>query len=244
MNSRTTDAIVLRWYPYRSFDRRVIAYTRDLGKVDSVARGTQRMTSKLAGSLEPLRLIQLSIAHGPKNDQVIGAVAVEIYRSLTERLERFAAASTVAELVDQLVKPYHPDERIFQLLLGALRRLNDPAPVFRGFVDLVHLQLLAALGYAPELSHCIVTGVDSDEGVFDADAGGFVSAASARRASLPRITRHDRAKLDELIRGADISAGDPDFTPALYREFRRFVMAKLDHPLRSAAFLEGVLRDR
>lgn len=241
MNSRTTDAIVLRWYPYRSFDRRVIAYTRDLGKIDAVARGTQRMTSKLAGSLEPLRYIQLTIAHGPKNDQVIGAVVNESYRSLAERLPRYAAACAVSELLDQLVKPYTSDERLFDLVLATLKRLNDPEPLFRGFVDVIHLQMMAALGYAPELRHCVLTGEDADDGVFDPIAGGFVVQSAARSSHLPVFTRTHRNILTDLLAHNAPLAQDPVFPQDLTRAFRDFVMSRLDRPLQSDAFLTAIL---
>lgn len=242
MNTRTTEAIVLRRYPYRGFDRRVVAYTRDLGKLDAVARGTQRLTSKLAGSLEPLRKIRLSIAHGPRNDQVIGAVVEAHYPSFTESLPRFGAASAVAELIDQLTKPYHKDERLFTLFVAALERLNDPTPLFRGFVDVVHLQILAALGYAPEFARCVISHEDAEEGVFDPAHGGFVALKHAREQSLPRMTRAERKRMGRILNSTAPLMENPGFAPELLRHFRQFVSTKLDHPLRSQEFLAAVLR--
>lgn len=242
MTSRTTDAIVLRWYPYRSFDRRIIAYTRDIGKVDAVARGTQRITSKLAGSLEPMQVIQLSLAHGPRNDQVIGAVVQQRFPALTESLARYAAACSVVELLDQLVKPYHQDERLFHLLRGALERLAHPALMFRGFVDLVHTQILAALGYKAEFVSSVVSGRDAETGVFDPLHGGFVLAEEASSGNLPALSRRDRAVLEQILAQQN-PPDDPVFSPELYRALRVFVQGKLDHPLYSDAFLNAVLQE-
>jgi DNA repair protein RecO (recombination protein O) len=210
--------------------------------VDGMARGTQRITSKLAGSLEPLLIIKLSIAHGPRNDQVIGAVVEKRFRTLTESLPRFGAAHSITELLDQLVKPYHPDERIFTLVEKALERLENPQPIFRGFVDLVHLQLLAALGYEAAFVQSVVSGRDADDGVFDPSHGGFVLAEEASISDLPRITRQERGTLEALLASDEPPASDPGFAPELYRALRTFIYSKLDHPLRSDAFLTSVLQ--
>jgi DNA repair protein RecO (recombination protein O) len=242
MTSTTTEAVVLRQVPFRGYDRRIIAYTHDLGKVETIARGTQKITSKLAGSLEPLRLIALSIAHGPRNDQVIGAVVRSARPRALAQLPRFAVASSLAELIDQLTKPYIPDERLFHLLCAALERLNDPEPLARRFADFLHLRALSILGYSPELSACLTCREDKEDGVFDADHGGFRCSACAPQRG-PALSRAARAALAAFLQDEGPALAPPELSADLVRRIRHFVRVKLDRPLRSDAFLTRALRE-
>ena len=117
-------------------------------------------------------------------------------------------------------------------------------PLFRGFVDCVHMQMMAALGYTPELSRCLLTGIDADEGVFDPTVGGLVAKTAARSQQHPAFSREHRTLVGKLLEQQEPPDVDPGFPIELTRAFRSFVAARLDHPLRSDAFLNAMLAEQ
>lgn len=59
MQEYVTDAIILRKEPFRDFDGRYYFFTKRFGKILGKAMSTRKITSKLAGHLEPGNLSQV-----------------------------------------------------------------------------------------------------------------------------------------------------------------------------------------
>ena len=80
MESTFTDqVIVLTNYLFRECDSLITVYGKNNGKLDLVARGTAKITSKLAGHLEPISLSNLMIINGKKFNYIGGAVCVNSF---------------------------------------------------------------------------------------------------------------------------------------------------------------------
>ena len=63
-------AITLSRRNFREFDQIVSLYTEDLGKVELLARGIKKITSKQAAHVEPFSLVTLEIARGKEVDHL------------------------------------------------------------------------------------------------------------------------------------------------------------------------------
>lgn len=133
-----------------SSDRRLIVLAAD-GKHDIRARGTQKLESKLAGSLEPLTLVDLTVVHGRASEQVTGSSIRDSYRAIHANLGRIAGAGVVAACADQLIHGTLEDPRPFRvvretfLLIGRSRTNRDILLA----VGYGLWNLLSLLGYAP-----------------------------------------------------------------------------------------------
>src|SRR3712207_7295528 len=97
----TTEAIVLRARRMGEADSVLTLLTADRGKLDAVARGVRKLTSRKAGHLEPLTHSALLLAHGADLDIITQAQAVHTFLPLREDLHRTGAGLYVAELVDR-----------------------------------------------------------------------------------------------------------------------------------------------
>ena len=60
----TTTAIILKRRDYQENDRLFCLYARDYGKIDVLAKGTKKISSKLNPYLEPFYLVKVMIAKG------------------------------------------------------------------------------------------------------------------------------------------------------------------------------------
>ncbi len=149
-----TQAIVIRQMPLGEADRIVTFLTPAAGKVRAVARGVRRPKSKLAGHLELLTRVRVSIAEGRTLDHLSEAVALDSHRPIREDLERLAAAMYLAELADVFCVEESPANAAFNLLTQSLERLETAGtaePLLRHF----ELRLLSDSGFQPELFSCV-----------------------------------------------------------------------------------------
>ena len=130
-----TEAIVLRHRRFVEGGRIVTLLTPARGKLDAVARGVLRPRSKLAGHLEPLRCVEVVLAHGRNLDIVTQAQTVESFAALHDDLGRLSTAMYLADLTDRLTVEHHPsgggwtvDLRPASRLTGAARAGRRHAP--------------------------------------------------------------------------------------------------------------------
>ena len=164
-------AIVLRTHKLGEADRIVVLLTRGHGKVRGVAKGVRRTTSKFGSRLEPGSHIQVQLHEGRGElDIVTQAETVEPYRRTREDLSRMARASSLLEAIEQLTQDREPAPRLFDMLAGGLRVIDErnPAMVSAAF----YLKLLAVEGLTPELNLCVDCGEDGGPLFWAIEAGG------------------------------------------------------------------------
>ena len=153
--SYTTEALVLRARPMQEADRLIIVLTPSLGKLPVTVRGARRINSRLGGHLDAFNHVHLTLALGHRIDVVTGAESMESFGALKGDLDRVAAGLYLAELTDAMLPEASPHPGAYQLLLAAMRALNEGEPP-EGISRYVELRLLEDAGYMPELARCQV----------------------------------------------------------------------------------------
>ncbi len=157
-----TDGVVLARRDWREYDRLITLYTEKYGKVETVARGVRKITSKLAGNLEPMTYARFMLARGRTFDVVASSVKQSSFQIAQNDLGAFALASYFLEVLDRLTRPNLPDHELFALLveyLDELERdvaLHDGSPVFQRLLltEFFLLRVLHQLGFLPALETC------------------------------------------------------------------------------------------
>jgi len=196
MATYKTKAIVLSSYPYREHDRIVSFFSKEYGRIESRARGTRKIVSKLAGHIEPYTEVELLLAHGRRWDILAGSRTIEDRRALRTSLEARTAASVCVEAAKLITKPLDPDLRLYASLSDALRLLGDGVD----HQDIVHAFLWTALqiaGFSPELAFCINCKNQRPREIhFSCEGGGILCEQCAERD--PYATRIERGDLDEV----------------------------------------------
>lgn len=176
----TTQAVVLRRSDFGEDSRLVTLLTPDRGKLNAVARGARRSTSKLGCHLEPFTHCTLFLAQGRSLDLVTQAATIESYRAVREHLLATTAACYAVELVDRATEHELEQRAVFDLLNAFLSRLDrggEPEALLRFF----DMRILTLLGYRPALDRCAAcgTGVDPLSVRFSPLQGGLHCSACA-----------------------------------------------------------------
>ncbi|MBV8727421.1 MAG: DNA repair protein RecO [Candidatus Eremiobacteraeota bacterium] len=155
-------------------DKIYTLFTRERGKVDAVAKGVRRTKSSLAGRLEFMNEVALTMHRG-RNLDVISAAQIErSYFDAIVQPAAFVATSVMGELIDAFCEPDLAVPEIFNLLhlaLRAVRAAGDPLALLPRF----ELRLLDALGLGPPSENCVRCGASlvNQPAWLDSESGGL-----------------------------------------------------------------------
>ncbi len=192
----------------------------------AIAKGVRRPESKLGPSLEIYGHVDLLLARGRGELDVVAQVQrVPGYR-IEGDVERLAHAALIAELAERVCEDRHPLDGVYELTVAAmdeLARESDPRRASAWFL----MTALDLLGYAPQLMECATCArpLAAKPAAFSADAGGFL----CDRCALPAMDLVPLAaiKVLRLMASSDLET------------YRR---VKLDGAL--MASIEGVLHSQ
>lgn len=187
----STPAIVLKKRNIGETDRVYSFLTREFGKMRATARGVRKPEAKLAGQIETLNFVHLSVMKGRGRGNVAGAIAESHFTHIRENETSLRAALEGVALFDGRVEDDEPDRELFELLLGFLRALDavgalpaiDERDRARRSQKIFLLsqgfswKLFHRLGYGVELYRCALGHEDlmaNERYSFSPDAGGVV----------------------------------------------------------------------
>jgi DNA repair protein RecO (recombination protein O) len=161
-----TKAIVLRSWRTGESSKRVAFYTEEHGKLTAIAKGARKPKSKYGGCLELMNEVDAVVYMRSDRDlQTLSDCDLDrSFAQLAGDVERLSFGSASCELVDRLTIDCEPNKHLYRCLSGVLGALEEvsPAqvePVFWYF----QLRVCQALGYRPELRHCVSCGGEAAE---------------------------------------------------------------------------------
>jgi DNA repair protein RecO len=189
--THNTKAVIIKYQRYKEFDRLYTVYTQNFGKLLLIARGSNKIKSKLAGHLEPCVLSNLMIADGKGFKVLAQARAVEAFARIRQNPQKFKIAAVMLESLDKLMETNQTELKVFDLLVRGLRKVNqfklDHDLVTQGdqviYHDIVYhylLRLLIYLGNAPDLRHqetlkdLLVADIGEDDIMVNKQARGLI----------------------------------------------------------------------
>ncbi len=159
MLETVTRAVVLDSVPVGEQDARLSLFTETFGKITARAKSIRKITSKLAGHLQPFNVVMVRLVEKGE---------MRVVDALTEIPARNADYYAVARTVDVLTAEGQPDEELWNLLS-----------------NLPHLQtvdirrVLGILGFDPAFAKC--NNCDTREiAVFSFEDTHFYCAPCAR----------------------------------------------------------------
>lgn len=221
--------------------------TREHGKVEAVARGARRFTSRLMGHFEPLTLLRVSLARGRSLDTISEAEVISAFAALKNDYRTTARALYVAELLDGFAALSAVNPELFDLATRTLAAISA-APAADLPLRCFDLQLLNLSGFLPELYCCVHCGaeLEPERHRYAAGAGGTLCPECIPEDTLIRPLSLPALKVLRLLH----RTARPDLLPAIHipPDIHNEVCAALsaslrywlDGPVRSQTFLDGI----
>ncbi len=154
------EAVILRAYEAKEFDRIYSIFSREKGKVKVLGIGTRKVKAKLASGMEPITLSELFLIKGRNIDRLRGVIINEQFLSLKSDLDRLILVKKVLRLLDKLSLEEEPNEAVYSSLVGWLKELNgSEMKSEKSKEELLRFSLLWKIiawnGLQPELFHCV-----------------------------------------------------------------------------------------
>ena len=176
-------------------DRILTILTEDRGKIRLLAKGVRKPKAKLSGFLELFRYNEYLLAEGRNLDLVTGAYTIDNLVGVGQSLRSVATAYYIAETVDKLIEETQEVSKAFEIVYRSLKAISQS-----GDLDAIkswfEINLLANLGFRPELNHCVECRAAINEGWFSFELGGILDRV--HRSADPAALPVDATELSEL----------------------------------------------
>lgn len=206
MSVVTTDAILLRAYPFSETSRVLRFYARDLGLVGVMARGIRRGASRGRGGVDTFGegTAVIFVRDGRELQSLREFSPARVRFGLAGDFRRLAGASIAAEIILRHAAE-EPNAALYDALSAGLDRLETAgAEDVVGQVLALGWRIIHTLGFAPELSMCTACGralEPDDMARFDLSAGGVLGPECPASGSARRIGPVARLQLLTLLTG-------------------------------------------
>jgi DNA repair protein RecO (recombination protein O) len=245
-------AVVLRRRDYNDADRILTVFTPNYGKLELIAKGVRKTTSRKAGHLELFAHTSLLVAQARTWDIITEAVTVESFTALRSDLERISQAAYLCELVDCLTEAEDENQPLWDLLVAALTELNaisnvadagtssDPGLLLRW----CELHLLSLAGFQPQFFECLQCGRDlepvanyiglTEGGVFCPDCGSSRSSLEPLDADTLKVLRFLQSRPWSVARQVSVR---PHVLHRVENLLYRYLLVVLERQLKSVDFL-------
>jgi len=119
-----TDLFLLSDRNYKDFDRIIIAYTKDLGKISLRVRGAYKTLSKLNPSLHFFSIANCDIIKGRSFNYIANASEEYIYKNIISSLKKTSIYFFVIEVLDKMTYDNIEDEKIYNLCIRYFEYLD------------------------------------------------------------------------------------------------------------------------
>lgn len=180
----TVEAIVLRRKDTGESDRRLTIFSRELGKIDVVAKGAKKPASRLRGVTEPLSVAQFTFASGKKQKFVTSAQPRSSFPGLRQDFDRLNLGLSWGELLGQILPYEQPFEEAFDHCFTTLSEIEKHASPVTVLLW-AEVKLLELSGFLPSFNRCVITEskILESDAFFSPSAGGYVVAEHAQQIS-------------------------------------------------------------
>jgi DNA repair protein RecO (recombination protein O) len=186
MSLLVTDAVVLHAFDYLESSRILRLATRDAGVQSVLAKGARRSKRRFGTAVDLFAegVAQLYVKPGRELHTLASFEVARSRPQLGTDLERFAAASALAELALRFVQP-EAHATLYERLTQAFDAVAAATPGEARAAALAGAwALVAELGFAPALDRCaschVHIGVE-DPAMFSHPAGGVLCVRCARQ---------------------------------------------------------------
>ncbi len=141
-------------------DKRLVLFSREMGKITAVAKGAAVPEAKWSSSFEPFSLLYLRLYERSRFLTVVSSEERIVYTDILSSLSRSLKGMAINQLLECILEPSSEDPELFAAYVTALSRLNiasDSAGEDSVFLQFC-LDVLANLGFGLSEFYCEACG--------------------------------------------------------------------------------------
>ena len=236
MSSEKTEGIVIRQADFSETSRVVTFFTRDFGKISTMAKGARRLKGPFEAALDLLTVCRIVFIRKSSAglDLLTEAQIISRFRPRSRDLMSLYGGYWVAELLSYLTEDYDPHPALYDEAAAALDRLATSSRSREAALRFA-LVVLREIGQLPATDACMACGkpVAKDQTyAFWVSQGGLL-CPECRRSDYQsqKISAGTVAVIGKL------SSDQPDIldrlvvSPGQQQEIQNLVMSAISHTL-------------
>jgi DNA repair protein RecO (recombination protein O) len=202
MQNIVTPGIILKRVEYGEADRILTIYTRELGKISAIAKGSRKPTSRKSGHLEVGNIINFEFAPG-KDLYIMTSAKTETYYDYKD-LSAMRKLFLWLEIIDKIIHDSERNANIYEVIIKGLRSINVQDIYNR--LAIYELELYSTSGYQLEVQQCVVGREElaENDNFIDIRLGGIV-CKNHNKGELSINISANGIKLLRLIQECDIN---------------------------------------
>ena len=144
-----SQAIVIASKPYSEADKIITLFTKDYGKITTLAKGVKRLKSKKRASLENFSYINFSASQTKGMPILTETEVVNTFSSWKNDIKKVSVAYYLSEVIQKTTQEEEPHRELFILMLFTLKSLENSSNL-REVRYSFSKKLLENLGFWPE----------------------------------------------------------------------------------------------
>ncbi|WP_047154954.1 DNA repair protein RecO [Aneurinibacillus tyrosinisolvens] len=166
------EGIVVRTTDYGEANKILTVYTREAGKISIMARGAKKSKSRFTAVAQLFTYGYFLYQAGSGMGSLQQGDLLNSFRVIREDLTKTAYAVYLVELLDKMTEDKEPNRPLFELLLSALRWIEEGKDM-EIVTRLFEVKMLQASGYRPRLEACVRCGIIDAPFFFSVGEGGL-----------------------------------------------------------------------
>lgn len=139
-------------------DQLFTIFTENFGRLEILAKGIRKITSKLRPGVELFSLSEIEFIQGKNYKTLTDAILIEKFKNIKKDFQKLTLLYKIGEIVSFLTNQDEKDEKVWSLLKETFDKLNNPLFSFSQ-TNLIYFfffwNLISFLGYKPELYFCL-----------------------------------------------------------------------------------------
>ena len=238
MNPEKTEGMVLRVVEFSETSCVVWWFTRDFGRINTLAKGAYRKRNPFEGAIDLLAISRLVFLSKSSEglDLLTEARLEHSFRAGRRDLHGLLCGYHLVELVTRWFDSHDPHPEFYDSLRDSVRAIDQGGYLPR-IVTSMELRLLSSTGYEPAWDRCVDCGATEFAGprlAFSTLDGGVVcSRCRAGRRQIVSVRREIASYLQRLTRDDREQAADEpmDKVRGVWGEIRGLMGQVLQHRL-------------
>ncbi|SHJ91147.1 DNA replication and repair protein RecO [Anaerobranca californiensis DSM 14826] len=172
-----TTGIVIKTFPYREADMIVRIFSLKKGKMDMLAKGTKKIKSKLAATVQPFTYGEYTFYQKNYNLAVLRqSEIIANYKNIISDLKLTFMGYYICEFIDYFLQENQGHPRFFALTVKTLEFINNFPDQSHAIFTAFKIKGISLMGFTPTLTNCIKCGFKDEnlKFIFSVKEGGLL----------------------------------------------------------------------
>lgn len=201
-----TQAIILKSWKAKNFDRVYEIFSREHGKITVLGKGVRKSKARLASGMEPITYSRVYLFKGRKMDRLVGILILEQFLNIKKKLKLLVEVQRTTQILRSFINDNEKNERVFNFYLKYLKNINKSKKSDSVQTLFFIWSLINEGGYQHQLVNCIRCGEklkSKNKYFFSFKKGVVCEKCSSREAEKVKISEEE-IKILRIIKKRDL----------------------------------------